>query len=189
MELLILGGTFDPPHLGHLHLADMASHHFGGVPVLFIPAFVPAHKNRQDVSSPSVRLSLLKAALEGTEWRADTLELDRGGTSYTIDTIRELKERYRLSGPPGFIMGDDLAAGFSRWRQPENIVREAQIVLAARQGGADFSYPHVALDNAVLPISSTDIRRRICEGRAFRFLLPSGVYDLITEKGLYGYKR
>ena len=189
MELLILGGTFDPPHLGHLHLADMASKHFGGLPVLFVPAHTPAHKRDQDVSPAPVRLAMVEAALAGTEWRAETLELDRGGTSYTIETVREIKKRYNLTEPPGLIMGDDLAEGFSRWRNPEEILEEAQIVLATRQGGVAFPYPHVALANAVLPISSSDIRRRIREDRAFRFLVPAGVYDYIINQGMYGYRR
>jgi nicotinate-nucleotide adenylyltransferase len=189
MELLILGGTFDPPHLGHLHLADMASKHFGGLPVLFIPAHSPAHKSGQDVSPAPVRLAMLEAALAGTEWRPETLELERGGTSYTVETVRELKERYNLKEPPGLIMGDDLAEGFSRWRNPEEILQETQIVLAVRQGGVPFPYPHVGLDNAILPISSSDIRERIRDGRAFRFLLPSGVYDYIVKQGMYGYRR
>jgi len=188
MELLILGGTFDPPHLGHLHLADMASKHFDGLPVVFIPAFSPAHKSSRGVSPASVRLAMLEAALAGTEWRVETLELDRGGISYTIETVRELKERYGLKEPPGLIMGDDLAEGFSRWKNPEEILQETKIVLAARQGGVPFPYPHVALANAVLPVSSSDIRRRIEEGQAFRFLLPPGVYDYIAEHGLYGYR-
>lgn len=189
MELLILGGTFDPVHNGHLHLADTASRLFDGAPVVFVPAFRPAHKDSQGISPAADRMNMLQIALAGTGWRVDTCEIDRRGTSYTIDTIRELSRRYDLKSAPGLVIGDDLAEGFSRWRRPAEIVAEAQIILASRlEETAPFPFPHTPLENSILPISSSDIRRRAAEGEAFRFLIPPGVYDYIAEKGLYGYR-
>ena len=189
MELLILGGTFDPVHNGHLHLADTASRFLGGVPVVFVPAYKPAHKQSIDISPVEDRIAMLKSALQDTLWRVETCEVDRGGTSFTIDTIRELTERYSLKEPPGLIMGDDLAKGFHKWRRPEEIVAESQIVLASRlYEDIQFDYPHIPLHNAILPIASSDIRKRAESGEAFRYLIPPSVYNYIIDKGLYGYR-
>ena len=189
MELLILGGTFDPVHNGHLHLADTASRFFGGAPVVFVPAFRPAHKAVLGITPVEDRLNMLKEALVGTSWRIETCELNRQETSYTIDTIRILTHRWGLKTLPGLIMGDDLAQGFSQWRRPEEIVAESQIILASRlENPQSFPFPHIPLANPILPLSSSDIRRRVAAGEAFRFLLHPGVYRYVTEKRLYGYR-
>jgi len=186
VELLILGGTFDPIHLGHLHLADLASTYFGGVPVVFVPANRPAHKDSNGISPAEHRVAMVKAAVKGTPWIVDTSEIDRGGTSYTIDTIREITSKFNLKEKPGIIMGDDLAEGFSRWRNPQEILAEAQVVVASRlENVAPYDFPHVPLENAILPISSTLIRENASQGGAFRYLVPPGVYDYIIKKGLY----
>jgi nicotinate-nucleotide adenylyltransferase len=117
-------------------------------------------------------------------------ELSRNGPSFTYDTIRYIEEKYqdRISGKIGLIIGDDLIPDFDRWHRYRDLVDRCDIILARRlrgEGEIPFPYPHLALDNALLTVSSTDIRERIAEGRSFRYLMPPKVYSYIAEKGLY----
>ncbi len=215
MKLAVLGGSFNPIHIGHLALADevCASLHYDRV--LFIPTYAPPHKEMNAAVSASERLRMVELACAGdSRFMADSCEIDRGGISYTYDTILYLEEKFKaeLEGKIGFIMGEDLLSGFHLWNRAEAIAQKCDLILARRPSLAENSsfanrplgkYAELVqgdfelegdplfagalrLANAVLPVSSTDIRTRIAEGRGFRYLVPSSVFSYIIEGNVYG---
>jgi len=139
MKIAVLGGSFNPVHIGHLSLADAVCNELGYDKVLFIPTATPPHKKLcADFANAEDRFNMLKEAIADDErFIADRCELDRGGVSYTYDTLLELYERYKdeLVGKIGFIMGSDLIAGFHLWHNAEQIARIADLILASRQTG------------------------------------------------------
>jgi len=203
MRLLLLGGSFNPVHVGHLVLADEIRSQFGYDLVVLVPAFKAPHKGRGGAGpscggpsdggvadpGPQRRLVMLRLAVEGDPGMAvDDCELERGGVSYTIDTIRDIVARYRPEGKPGLVIGDDLIPDFASWREPEAIAAEADLICAHRLSSArlDFPYPHRYADNSLVPVSSSLVRGRIASGGPFRYLLPAPVRDYIIENRLYG---
>ncbi len=186
MKLAILGGTFDPPHIGHFFLADMMTVEVGYDLVLFIPSNIPAHKTVESNITPEERLKMLEQALSDTpQFRIDECELRRGGVSYSIDTVRYIKDRY--GGKPALIIGDDLVEGFSSWKESEALPREADIFVARRnrQDRPDLPFSHTHLDNIRIPVSSTEVRQRIRNKQAFRYLVTEKIYSYIRENHLY----
>lgn len=187
MRLLVLGGSYNPVHIGHLILGEELAVEFGYDRVLLVPASLPPHKALVDDPGPDARLDMLRAAVEGEPlFSVDDCELKRGGLSWTVDTLRSVIGSYRPDGRPGLAIGDDLAAGFPKWKEPEEIVRLAELVVARRDGG-DFTlgFPHRRADNLLIPVSSTLVRRRIAAGGAWRHLVPAGARAYIDEHGLY----
>jgi len=188
LKLAILGGTFDPIHIGHLHVADEAAHSFGYSKVLFIPSFISAHKQRGEWKKAEHRLKMIEHAIAGVSWAGvDDCEIKREGVSYSVETVREISERYELSEPPGLIIGDDLLDGFYTWKEVDTLISSAEIIIANRKkdNSSKVDFPHRTLDNLYLPISSTDIRKRIKEKKPFRFLLSKGVYEYVLRHKLY----
>ncbi len=188
MRVLICGGTYNPVHIGHLYMADEARIRLGYDRVLFVPSNIPAHKRSATIIEPVHRIAMLEIALQPfDDYAVDRCEIDRGGVSYTIDSVREIRRRMRLDGNPGLLIGDDLLEGFNRWMDVETLVNEVDLVVARRlrQPPSSFPYQHTRLDNLLLPISSSDIRERIREGRAFRHLVPAGVDAYISDQRLY----
>lgn len=190
MKLAILGGTFDPPHIGHLVLAEILHIELGYSKILFVPANIPAHKDVQSGTSPEQRLQMVRIAVSDMDAAiAEDCELRRGGTSYSIDTVRELKQRYpELEANPGLCIGDDLLGGFSRWKEYSRLVNEAEIIIARRlqEYGEPPGFPHVYMENPLLLISSTDIRNRIRSGKAYRYLVTEKIYSYIEGERIYG---
>jgi nicotinate-nucleotide adenylyltransferase len=189
MKAALLGGTFDPPHIGHMYLADVLIREAGYERVFFVPAYKPAHKNVKSNLSPRQRLEMLEYVLEGeAHFIPEPCEIKRGGTSYSIETVRYVKEHYsELKGNPGLVIGDDLIEGFSEWKESEKRTEEADIIVAKRESAdpLDFPYPHTYLDNLIVPVSSTLIRKAVSDGRAFRYLVTERVYSYIVQNRLY----
>ena len=187
MNLIIFGGSFNPVHIGHLHLAEEARKTFSCETVVFVPAAVPPHKPSTDMADASMRLRMLTLATLRSDFIIDDCEIRRGGTSFTIDTVKDIIERYGLKKKPGLLIGDDLARGFSQWKDPEKIAGLTHIIVARRLGTkpAGFGFDHTEIANLLVPVSSKDIRRRIHADKAYRFLLPPDVYDFIEAHGLY----
>ena len=189
MRFLILGGAFNPIHIGHLILAEELSVEFGYDRVLLVPSFQPPHKVLSDDPGPDARLAMLKAAVSFDPlFVVETCELDRGGVSYTVDTLDHLLAAHPMEGKPGLVIGDDLASGFPFWRDPDGIVARADIILARRSGGMPdaFAYPCRFASNLLIPVSSTLVRQRVAVGGAWRHLVPDGVAAYIDTQGLYG---
>ncbi|MGA2640419.1 MAG: nicotinate (nicotinamide) nucleotide adenylyltransferase [Spirochaetia bacterium] len=189
MRAVVLGGTFNPVHFGHLFIAEEVRTAFGYDVAIFVPANQPVHKDAAPVLEPGHRLNMLRRAVSGNErFLVDTGDIDRGGPSYSIETVSSLIPRHGLEGRPGFVIGDDLVAGFPSWKNVEELVTIVDIVVARRirEGPPALSYPHRVVTNTVLPISSSEIRRRFREGRSVRYLLPDAVLEYIEGNNLYG---
>lgn len=190
MRLAMLGGSFNPPHIGHLVLAEEVLVECGYDRIVFVPAFMPPHKHPAGDPGPQLRTAMLRAAIQhDARFMLETCEMDRKGISYTIDTLRWIRNRYSPDGKIGLIIGDDLAGDFlTTWRDPEAILEEADIIVAHRMatGRPELSFEYRALDNLLLPISSTLVRERIERGEAWRYLVPPAVREIIEHHGLYG---
>ncbi len=197
-SLGILGGTFNPPHIGHLVCAQEARAQLGLDRVLLMPVHTPPHKEAAEDPGPDVRLALCQAAIGGDEeLDVSTLEIDRGGPSYTVDTLRTLHES-REGDDLTFIVGGDMASSLPSWREPEAVLELARVAVAEREehrrheiaerlGGLRGAQERVVFFTMPrLDISSSDIRRRVAEGRPVRWLVPAEVADEIERHGLYG---
>lgn len=188
MKVAILGGTYSPPHNGHLFLAQEVKEAFSYDKIIFIPSFIPAHKTINSAVTPEDRLAMLKLAVADVPWaEVSDCEIARGGVTRSIDTIYQIREQYGLSEKPGFIIGDDLASGFSRWKNPEEICLQAELIIAVRGDDSlqDFPYAHKTVQNRPFPLSSSEIRERVHRGSGIRFLVPDRVYEYIIQKELY----
>lgn len=189
MKIAILGGSFNPPHLGHLILAEEVLACGLYDRILLIPSFIPPHKKAENDPGAGMRLSMLKAAVEGwPDIAIDCCEIDREGISYTIDTLSEISRRYPVEGKLGLVMGDDLAPDFlTVWKEPERILQLADVLVAHRIHAEELplAYPHRYLDNLLIPISSSLVRKRIAGRGAWRALVPANVCKIIEDHGLY----
>ncbi len=192
----ILGGTFDPPHLAHLAVAEEAREVLGLRQVLFVPAGQPWQKADRPVSPGRLRLAMVERAIAGNpSFAVDPREVDRPGPSYTAETIAEIAAE--TGAEPWFILSTEALAGFSTWRDPERIVALARLCVVPREGAPDAAiasfrerFPAGAdritvLDHPRLAISSTQIRARVRAGRSIRYLVPEAVAALIADYALY----
>ena len=188
MKLAILGGTFDPVHLGHLFLAEEVRSILGYERVLFVPALIPVHK-KLDITLPSHhRQRMLELALKDSpHFQLDTCELRRGGPSYSVDTVREVLAAYPVEGKPGLIIGDDLAQDFHTWKEAVQLAGMVDLIVARRNSGEvrGITFPCTYIENRLLPLSSSEIRERIRTSRSIRYLVPPEVIGYIEQHGLY----
>ncbi len=188
MKTVILGGTFNPPHIGHLFLAEEIARQFGYERVLIVPSFRPSHKEVEGEVSPRDRWEMVVRSCEDSDILVpDDCEIVRGGISYSIDTVESVLKRGDVTGKPGLIIGDDLFRSFPTWKNSGRLLELCDLIVAHRESPQrlDYPYPHRYADNIILPISSTDIRRRVRSGRPWRWLVPPGVYRYIEAKRLY----
>jgi nicotinate-nucleotide adenylyltransferase len=191
MKLAVLGGSFNPVHVGHLYLADLVLSAFGYDRVVLVPAFQSPFKLGAAAPSPQDRLAMLAASIPGDPRLViDDCEIRREGVSYTVDTLADIIRRYRPEGRPGLILGDDLARDFPRWKKAEEITRLADIIVARRilSGEGAYPYPNRQLQNEVMEVSSAMVRERVREGGNWRYLVPGGARLIIEDRGLYGPK-
>ncbi len=195
MNFLVLGGSFNPIHLGHLFLGQEVADEFGYDRVLLVPSFIPPHKSMLEDPGADARLAMARLSVAADPlFEVDDCEIMRGGISYTIDTIAHVKERWQPVGRPGLVIGDDLVAGFGAWREPQRLARSCGLIVARRGVGDDgwiatvraMPYEHRVAHNLVLQISSTDIRARIASGKPWHRLVPDSVAAYIEDHGLYG---
>ncbi len=188
-RLGVFGGTFDPPHVGHLALAEWAREALRLDRVLFVPAGRPPHKRRADLSSPADRLAMTRAAVRGhPAFAVSALEARRRGPSFTIDTLRTL-HAHHPDVELVLLMGADSLDEFESWREPDEIARLATLAVAIRPG-ARRPRPRAGwrlrwLDNPGLAVSSSALRARVRSGRSVRFLVPDAVARVIARRGLY----
>ncbi|MDR0330714.1 MAG: nicotinate-nucleotide adenylyltransferase [Chitinispirillales bacterium] len=188
----ILGGVFDPVHLGHLSVALLAKERFGLSEVLFVPSGAPPHKPSV-AASPEDRLNMLKLALLGVDGcRVWDGELRREGYSYTIDTLAELSGVYR-GAEFYFIIGTDNLPEIRKWRSYEDIIAKVTVCVAYRPGydfGAATALAPAKIEEFPGPrwgASSTMLREYIGKGHSCRFMIPDAALGYIRERGLYGY--
>jgi nicotinate-nucleotide adenylyltransferase len=189
LRLLVVGGSFNPVHIGHLLMAEELRAEFRYDLALFVPSLNPPHKSLSEDPGSERRVEMLRLAIEGDAGMGlDLCELERGGTSYTIDTLAELRSRYPIEGKPGLVVGDDLIPGFPSWREPGKLAEAADIVCAHRSTAEELplAFPHRYAHNSLVQVSSSAIRARIAAGLPYRRLLHPAVYSYIEERGLYG---
>lgn len=190
MKLGLFGGTFDPPHNGHLIVAQDALTALGLDRVIFIPAGAPPHKRDRLITPAPARLAMLEGALLGdARFEIDALELSREGPSYTVDTIEAVRQRH-----PGdelfLLVGADQFAEFETWREPARIASLARVTVMSRSGsGPDAAslgrYGARTIEVTRIDISSTDIRRRCAAGEPIRYHVPDAVEAWLAENPIY----
>ena len=195
MRLAVLGGSYNPIHIGHLMLADAVALRYGYDTVAFVPAFLSPFKDGHSGCTAEDRLAMVKLAIaDNPAFYCEPCEIQRQGVSYTIDTLKFLKKKFpECEGKIGLIIGDDLLEGFSGWREAEHIPDYADIIVGNRiidrystiQASSAGKAPHLRVDNALLPVSSSGIRAAIKEKKSWRYLVPSAVYSYIKEQKLY----
>lgn len=195
MRLAVLGGSYNPIHIGHLMLADAVALRYGYDTVAFVPAFLSPFKDGHSGCTADDRLAMVKLAIaDNPAFYCEPCEIQRQGVSYTIDTLKFLKKKFpQCEGKIGLIIGDDLLEGFSGWREAEYIPDYADIIVGNRiidrystaQAASAGKVPHLRVDNALLPVSSSGIRAAIQEKKSWRYLVPSSVYSYIKEHKLY----
>jgi nicotinate-nucleotide adenylyltransferase len=196
----ILGGSFDPVHWGHLLLAETCREQCGLDEIWFLPASTPPHKLRQQLSSAAHRVAMLQLAIAGhAALRVSTLEIDRGGVSYTVQTLGELTQRYPQD-EFYFLMGADSLQDLPTWYQPQEICRLAIPVVVRRAGAPEpdldvlqaVTTPErlasIRAHQAQMPLielSSTAIRQAVAAGRSIRYQTPRAVEKYIQTQRLY----
>jgi nicotinate-nucleotide adenylyltransferase len=193
----VLGGTFDPIHIGHLILAEEARIALALDQVLFVPAAQPWRKSDRTISPAADRLVMVRLAIAGNvHFHASTLEIDRGGPTYTADTLEEL----HAAAPQAalwFILGADALHDLPNWKEPDRILKQARLAVARRpdpqqdsiSGGEAFPQSLVdKIDPLPMPLismSSSELRRRLREGISVRYWLDPSVADYARDHALY----
>ena len=193
MKICLFGGTFDPPHFGHLILAQtiFEAEHFDQI--VFVPAHTSPHKDKTVVSSVKLRKEMVKIAIqENPNFILSDIEIKRGGVSYSFDTIIEYKEKTGIDSKNLFyLIGSDSLKTFHSWHNSDQILDECQIIVAIRPG-----FRPSDIDNKILAriqfaniprieISSTQIRKRWKEDKTIRYMVTQQVWEFINENKLY----
>ena len=198
MKIGIMGGTFDPIHLGHLATAEAVRESFFLDEILFIPAARPPHKLGRLVTDEHHRLQMTILATRSNKFfRVSDMELRRTGLSYTLDTMNELHETFGRATELFFIIGADSLADLKKWHAARELVAKCHFIATTRQGvDVDFSAVEKFFGAAAnehilrvttpgLEISSTDIREKILRGRSIKYLVPEAVEEYILREKLY----
>jgi nicotinate-nucleotide adenylyltransferase len=191
----VMGGTFDPIHYGHLVTAEEALQQFWLDSVVFLPTGQPWMKEHDVVSPPEDRyLMTVIATASNPLFRVSRVDVDREGPTYTVDTLRALKDELGGDTDLYFITGADAVLEIFQWKDPEELFQLAHFIAATRPGydiagfeaHAPTKHPGITVMNIpALAISSTDVRTRIASGRPIRYLVPEGVKSYIEKAGLY----
>ncbi len=195
----IMGGTFDPIHCGHLFIAETALDVFQLDKVLFIPAGDPPHKNEKLITDSGHRFQMIKLAIEDNQnFEASDMEIMKQEKSYTIETIKILRRQYGEETDLYFITGTDAFVGLETWKEYQKLLSLTNFIVMTRtisnpmvleekisQFTEKFNAKVFKIDIPTLDISSTDIRKRVQEGRSIKYLLPYDVEEYIRNHHLY----
>lgn len=192
MRLGILGGSFDPPHIGHLLAASDAYEELALDRLIFVPAAAQPLKEGRLMASPEERLRMVHLTVDGDpRFSVSATEIDRIGLSYTVETLALYADRYP-DAERFFLVGADAFATLAQWREPERIARLARLAVLARRGDAVAAPPAgvppaavVRLRTRRVDVSSTEIRERVRLGQAIRGYVTDAVADFIATAGLY----
>ena len=196
MNVGILGGTFDPIHIGHLVIAEEARIKLGLSEVLFVPAGQPWLKLDRNITAAAHRVEMVRRAIAGNpHFKLCTLEIERPSPSYTVDTLTILQKQLGSGASLFFILGRDTLAELPLWKEPQKVIRLCRLVVPPRLGSRDLKHLNAAipglldkviqLDMPVIGISSSEIRQRIAHGLSIRYLVPAEVEKYITEQKIY----
>ena len=194
----ILGGSFDPVHVGHLWLATLAADTLGLDRVLLMPAARPPHKRRRRLSNVADRIAMIRLAIAADpRLEVSLVETERPGPSYTVDSLAELRAHHGDASRLVLVMAADTFAQIDTWREPQRLLELAEWAVGPRPGstlperaslrsrfGAASARIHF-IDGPSMAVSSSEVRRRVAAGRAIRYLVPAAVEAFIAERGLY----
>jgi len=185
-RLGLFGGSFDPPHLAHLIIAECAREQLGLERVIFIPAHQSPHKNGATLTAADHRVEMTALAIEGnSSFEVSDIEVRRKGISYTVDTLKHFRDSFPQSDLY-FIVGSDSLDQFESWKSPEEILSLVTLAVFPRRWGVEAkNKTTVVLHAPVIEISSTDIRRRVKMGRSIRYMVPPKVEKFIQLHRLY----
>ncbi|MCL2826402.1 MAG: nicotinate-nucleotide adenylyltransferase [Eggerthellaceae bacterium] len=196
-RLGLMGGTFDPIHIGHLACAEQVRENFALDAVIFIPAGVPVYKKKTEVTPAAQRLEMCRLACEGNPaFDVSSIEVDRVGDTYTVDTLREFRAHYPKNIELSFITGADAVFSIMNWRESETVASLARFIAVTRPGYVISEEQKLALKRhtsfkidytevTALAISSSDLRKRVAQGKSVRYLTMQCVNDYIAAHGLY----
>ncbi|MGB6873803.1 MAG: nicotinate-nucleotide adenylyltransferase [Dehalococcoidia bacterium] len=196
MNIGVLGGTFDPIHIGHLVVAEEARIKLGFREVLFVPAGKPWRKLDRNITLAVHRVEMVRRAIaDNPHFKLCTLEVERPGPSYTVDTLTMLRKQLGSEASLFFILGRDTLAELPLWKEPKKLVQLCRLVVAPRLGSKDLKHLEtsipglldkvIQLDMPVIGISSAKIRQRVAQGLSVRYLVPAEVEKYITEQKIY----
>ncbi|MCR5004398.1 MAG: nicotinate-nucleotide adenylyltransferase [Clostridiales bacterium] len=191
-KIAVMGGTFDPIHMGHLMVAEIIRADAGMDRVLFIPAGEPPHKQGYQVLSGEERYRMTELAIQNNPYfEASRMEIDRPGRTYTYETLQMLEDQNDGSKEYYYILGADAFAYVPHWREVQKVIRRARF-LVVRRPGHEIVVPseiegirYQVVEAALMDISSTQIRGRIHEGKSIRYMVPENVRQYIEENGFY----
>ena len=187
MRIGILGGTFNPIHLGHLILAEEIREKLKLDSVIFMPAYLPPHKESKGIAAAKHRLAMVRRAIKGNPFFASSdIEIKRKGRSYTIDTLNQLK-RKRAHDTLFFITGSDLLRYLAQWKDLKEIIKMVRFVVATRPGYPLEKIPAyiTTVPIRAVDISGVEIRRAVRNKQSIRYLVPESVYSYIKTLRLY----
>ena len=196
MNIGILGGTFDPIHIGHLVVAEEARIKVGFSEVIFVPAGQPWFKVERNITPANQRVEMVRRAIANNpHFKLCTIEVERPGPSYTVDTLTMLQKQLGSEASLFFILGRDTLAELPSWKEPEKLVQLCRLVVAPRLGSKNLKHLEtsmpglldkvIQLDMPVIGISSSGIRQRIAQGLPIRYLVPAEVEEYLTEQKTY----
>lgn len=194
MKICIFGGTFDPPHIGHLLIAQTVCEVEDFDKILFVPAYSPPHKNQ--ITDIEHRINMVKIAIrDNPKFEYSDVDVIRKGTSYTFDTIVDIKNRMNVSKDEiYYLIGSDSLIDFKNWKKPRKILREAKVIVAIRPGFSPSDIPHWILQEvhfANIPrfeLSSSTIRSRWIKDLTIRYMVTLPIWDYINKNKLYSLK-
>lgn len=193
MRIGVYGGSFDPIHQGHLILAEYVRENLSLDKILFIPAAISPHKTRHQVTPAPLRLKMVELAIaDNPYFQFSDIEIKRGGISYTVETIKTLREDYSLRQDQLLLLiGSDNLLDLPKWKEPERLLALCQVAVLPRPGfdieeaEERFRKRVLVLQTPLIEISSQQIRRRVKQGKSIKYLVPPSVERFIKEKGLY----
>jgi nicotinate-nucleotide adenylyltransferase len=197
----VLGGTFDPIHIGHLIVAQEAVSALHLDRLFFLPAGDPPHKHNREVTPAHHRVRMVELAIaDNPAFELSLVDVERPGPSFTVDTLRLLRERWGPDTAISFIIGWDMLDDLSTWRDPVGVVRQVHRLVAVHRPGYELSPQYLSRLEEMVPginqrlapleapqiaISSTELRRRVASGRPIRYQVPDAVERYILAQGLY----
>ena len=198
MKIGILGGTFDPIHLGHLIIAEEARVKMQLEKILFLPTGQPWMKTNQVIAKPQNRWDMTVLATSNNKWfESSPLEVRRPGPTYTVDTLNQIERSESKDTEMFFILGQDAFATFAQWKDPCRILEICTLIVASRPESKEVNITSleqqcpgasnnaVALHSPLVPFSGTEIRRRVAHGLSIRYMVPWGVEGYINRNDLY----